>query len=193
MADELPGVDGIPAEGMQLPRDPANASAGSVHVKCGTGQYVCDKGPGFSFLDAFYEKGKDASKYPYPPQSIKHAVASGADGNAVQIWAPEFGGRNGFPPPEKNELVLSIEMGCAYCACSTKNQTPRFDSANLEISDPIFYPQILEPRCRCFLRSKCPSSGLWRRTSACSTSSIPPPRRCPGPTTCLRSRGPVVA
>ena len=28
-------------------------------------------------------------------------------------WAPEFGGRNGFPPPEKHELVLSIEMGCA--------------------------------------------------------------------------------
>ena len=31
-------------------------------------------------------------------------------GNAS--WALEFGGRNGFPPPEKNELVLSIEMGC---------------------------------------------------------------------------------
>ena len=31
----------------------------------------------------------------------------------VATWAPEFGGRNGFPPPEKNELVLSIEMGCA--------------------------------------------------------------------------------
>ena len=28
----------------------------------------------------------------------------------VQLWAPEFG----FPPtPEKNELVLSIKMGCA--------------------------------------------------------------------------------
>ena len=31
----------------------------------------------------------------------------------VGAWAPEFGGRNGFPPPEKNELVLSITMGCA--------------------------------------------------------------------------------
>ena len=30
-----------------------------------------------------------------------------------ETWAPEFGGRNGFPPPEKNELVLSINMGCA--------------------------------------------------------------------------------
>ena len=32
---------------------------------------------------------------------------------AVEGWAPEFGGRNGFPPPEKHELVLSIKMGCA--------------------------------------------------------------------------------
>ena len=31
----------------------------------------------------------------------------------VVRWAPEFGGRNGFPPPEKSELVLSIETGCA--------------------------------------------------------------------------------
>ena len=31
----------------------------------------------------------------------------------VVTWAPEFGGRNGFPPPENHELVLSIEMGCA--------------------------------------------------------------------------------
>ena len=28
-------------------------------------------------------------------------------------WAPAFGGRKRFPPPEKNELVLSIETGCA--------------------------------------------------------------------------------
>ena len=32
---------------------------------------------------------------------------------SVLIWAPEFGGRIGFPPPEKNKLVLSFEMGCA--------------------------------------------------------------------------------
>ena len=32
---------------------------------------------------------------------------------SVLIWALEFGGRIGFPPPEKNKLVLSFEMGCA--------------------------------------------------------------------------------
>ena len=30
----------------------------------------------------------------------------------VKVWAPEFRGRNGLPPPEKHELVLSIKMGC---------------------------------------------------------------------------------
>ena len=30
----------------------------------------------------------------------------------VSRWAPEFGGRIGFPPPEMNELVLFVEMGC---------------------------------------------------------------------------------
>ena len=40
---------------------------------------------------------------------------SNCRGAAVSVdpWAPEFGGRIGFPPPEKNELVLSIKMGCA--------------------------------------------------------------------------------
>ena len=41
----------------------------------------------------------------------------GLDGVAGGVVEPglksEFGGRIGFPPPEKNELVLSIGMGCA--------------------------------------------------------------------------------
>ena len=39
------------------------------------------------------------------------------DEDFVIAWAPEFGGRIGFPPPEKNELVLSrkfpIGIGCS--------------------------------------------------------------------------------
>ena len=35
------------------------------------------------------------------------------DDGAVPRWAPEFRGRNGFPPREKHELVLSIKIGCA--------------------------------------------------------------------------------
>ena len=51
-----------------------------------------------------------------------------------------------FPPPEKNELVLSIKMGCADTVpFSNRNQTPRSDSANLEpphlthFSTPVYY------------------------------------------------------
>ena len=43
--------------------------------------------------------------------ALGSAIANPTD--LVKIWAPEFGGRNGFPPPEKNALVLSIKMGCA--------------------------------------------------------------------------------
>ena len=41
-------------------------------------------------------------------------------------WAPEFGGRkNGFQPPENNELVLSIKMGCADAVpVQSKPNTP---------------------------------------------------------------------
>ena len=87
MADELPGLDGISQKhGMFLPKDPKNKSAGFVNISCGTGVYVCDSGPGFSFLDAFFEKGADGSKYPYPPQALENAALNGADGRAVQMF-----------------------------------------------------------------------------------------------------------
>ena len=41
------------------------------------------------------------------------ALTQDGHGAVVLFWAPEFEGRNGFPPPEKNELVLSFETGCA--------------------------------------------------------------------------------
>ena len=42
------------------------------------------------------------------------ALQYAAEAMRAQPWAPEFGvGRIGFPPPEKNELVLSVETGCA--------------------------------------------------------------------------------
>ena len=70
-------------------------------------------------------------------------------GHSVSIWAPEFGGRNDFPPPEKNELVLFITTGCTDTVLVPfqPKQTPRgrSDSANLEPSDPIFCTQLLGP------------------------------------------------
>ena len=92
LQDELPGLDGLSQkDGMYLPRDPKNKSAGFVNISCGTGVYVCESGPGFSFLEghsagAFFEKGADGSTYPYPPQSVENAAGNGADGKAVEMF-----------------------------------------------------------------------------------------------------------
>ena len=44
----------------------------------------------------------------HAPPSGKHPDFSARNPYAIldKNWAPEFGGRIGFPPPEKNELVL---------------------------------------------------------------------------------------
>ena len=85
---DLPGLDGIPKGGMQLKNGTA-ANASVVNVTCGTGQYVCDHGPHFSFLDAFFDPGANASSYPYPPQHLHNAVAHGASNRSVQMFSPE--------------------------------------------------------------------------------------------------------
>ena len=62
---------------------------------------------------------------------MKNSAVRPGLGWAVRDWAPEFGGRIVFRPPEKSELVLAIGMGCTYIPCLFhENQTPRFDSAN---------------------------------------------------------------
>ena len=71
---------------------------------------------------------------------------------------------------------------CRYSTFSTKNQTPRSDSANLEPSELIFCPQFLEPRyCGAKrgsskLTDACPScadgcSGVWDHWKS-STSRV---------------------
>ena len=81
---EKEGLEGV----RQMP--PLHRPDGTlVNVSCGTGKYVCTKGGGFSLLDGFFRKGVDSSTYPYPPQSIANAAANGADGNAVEVFAPE--------------------------------------------------------------------------------------------------------
>ena len=78
----------------------------------------------------------------------------GTELSLVATSAPEFGGQNRFPPPGMNELVLSIGMGVyRYRTFSHQNQTPRSDSANCVLLEPIFcIPQIMEPRS---LRAAC--------------------------------------
>ena len=69
--------------------DPKDPKAGFVNISCGTGEYVCKKGPHYQFMDAFFEKGASASTYPYPPQAVENAPMHGAQGSSLDFFAPE--------------------------------------------------------------------------------------------------------
>ena len=80
----------VPAGGIQIPGPDGSV----VNITCGTGQYVCDKGGGFSYLEgksagAFFAPGADGSTYPYPAQSLDNAALNGAHGNAVETFSME--------------------------------------------------------------------------------------------------------
>ena len=58
-----------------------------------------------------------------------------------RIW-----GQNRFSAPGKSmSSYFLLQWGVQILCLLSQNQTPRSDSANLEPSEPIFYPQILEP------------------------------------------------
>ena len=88
----------------------------------------------------------------------------------VSIWAPEFGGRISFPHPEKNESFFLLKWGVQILYIFNEKQTPRSDSANLEPSEPIFCPQILEPRSRWALYSQARGSCHSRWTAFSSNA-----------------------
>jgi phospholipase C len=86
---DLPGFDGIPEGGLVLPVDPANESAGTFTVSCGTGEYVCAHSPKFSFMDGFFGRDVNASFFPYPTQSLQNAGLHGANSTAAQMFSAE--------------------------------------------------------------------------------------------------------
>ena len=66
---------------------------------------------------------------------------------SVETWAPEFGGRIGFPPPENNELVLSISKKgvCRYCDFSTKTKHPVLTRPISNPQNPCSAPKFWSP------------------------------------------------
>ena len=70
-------------------------------------QYRKCWGPGAMYTNAFFAQNHTLVRVPAERRTTPMDIAY------AWIWAPEFGGRNGFPPPEKHELVLSIKIGCA--------------------------------------------------------------------------------
>ena len=73
-------------------------------------------------------------------------VSERGPGLCLEPGLQQFGGRISFPHPEKNESFFLLKWGVQILYIFNEKQTPRFDSANLEPSEPIFCPQILEPR-----------------------------------------------
>ena len=66
---------------------------------------------------------------------------------SVETWAPEFGGRIGFPPAENNELVLSILKNgvCRYCAFSVNTKHPVLTRPISNPQNPIYTPTFWSP------------------------------------------------
>jgi len=88
MLGDNPDFDGIPTEGLQLMKDPKNASAGNVTVTCGTAPYVCKGGMGFS-SNGHFEPGKEQKVYPYSKESNEWDYANGAKSEAIEMFSGE--------------------------------------------------------------------------------------------------------
>jgi phospholipase C len=102
----LPGADGaIPPGGKRLPKDPHDASAGSVNISCGAAPYACKKGPGYSVWSGKFpcDTAANCTAYtkpelrngsvnpsyaPYSEQSSAYSYQQGAVGDAVKMFAP---------------------------------------------------------------------------------------------------------
>ena len=91
---DLPGFDGIPSGGHQIPHVPGAPALGSVNISCGTADYVCTKGPTYDkFTSKFSPLGEvKASFYPYGEQDDKysylHGLEAGSGATAVRMYAP---------------------------------------------------------------------------------------------------------
>jgi phospholipase C len=93
----LPGAIGIPKGGRKLYKDPANSSAGFVTVTCGTANYSCRRGPGYSAWSPKFPKNGtgspptpvNPSAAPYSPQGEGYSYQQGADGDAIKMFSPE--------------------------------------------------------------------------------------------------------
>eukprot|EP01046_Picozoa_sp_COSAG06_P072966 COSAG06_NODE_21595_length_751_cov_2.394172_1_plen_108_part_01 len=61
---DLEGINGSHT----LPLDPDNETAGFENVTCGTANYVCKQGPGYSMWNLKIKQGTELDTYPYGEQ-----------------------------------------------------------------------------------------------------------------------------
>ena len=93
----------------------------------------------------------------------------------VAAWAPDFflGAEPVFRPRKRMSSFFRLKWGVQILCLFNQNQTPRSDSANLEPSEPIFCPHILEPRCDrdsypAFQRGKRERDAFFAKMQACT-------------------------
>ena len=87
---DLPGFDGIPPGGRQIPKDPSDPSKGVINVSCGSASYVCKNGPGYDTWAGKFAPGAQPYTYPYGEQDDKYSALHGADGVAVQMFSGQL-------------------------------------------------------------------------------------------------------
>ena len=79
---DLEGINGSHT----LPLDPDNETAGFENVTCGTANYVCKQGPGYSMWNLKIKQGTELDTYPYGEQDDKYSATNGAQGNAIMMF-----------------------------------------------------------------------------------------------------------
>ena len=67
-------------------------------------------------------------------------------------------------------LKWGVQIRCLF----SQNQTPRSDSTNLELSEPIFYPQMLEPRLGLTAWKQAPNGNRWTLRANPSSGALHP-------------------
>ena len=86
---DLPGYDGI-KPGHSLPKDPSDPLRGTINVTCTGTEYVCQNLSGYdTFASKFGGNGSNPHRYPYSPQHDHNSALHGAQGAAVQLFAPD--------------------------------------------------------------------------------------------------------
>ena len=73
-------------------KNASNHTAGGINVSCGTAEYTCHEGMGYSVWDAKFAPGANRVKYPYGEQSDEwsyNAMAGKNAGAAVKMFSRE--------------------------------------------------------------------------------------------------------
>ena len=181
---DLPGFDGIPAEGHQIPKVPDDPALGVVNVSCGTADYVCKSGPTYDkFTHKFRAEDEiHAQFYPYggpdaqnDKYSYIHGLEAGDSATAVRMYSPE-------QLPIKHALAKAFgvfnKMYTAVPSASSPNHLFTQSATSCGMKDNLLYddcggPTKTFPQMTIYdnLRMQCASESTPRGDLASAASA----------------------